>query len=445
MTEVILPHNNFMFRWYQAELQEFLLNKPNNEPRFAYCNWHRKAGKDEVMMHLLLQAALTRPGSYVHLFQFSQEVRESLWDNINPHTGNNRIDDVFPKELILKKNNTKMQITVPSVGGKTSTITFAGYDNYDNKVGSLPTGIVMSEFAVHDVADQAFKAFKPQIEMANGFIVLVSTPRGRNHGYRRWQAIQDDKYWFKSSVGVDVSGVYTEQQIARIKQEAIKDYGTKAGTAYFNQEYMVDFLQEVSGSFYGELIAAAREEGRIVPDFKSHNLYSSIINDSSLHTYVAFDIGVNDPTSMWIAKVKNKNVFIYKHYENHGYTADHYLQWLKTQGFNRKNITLILPHDVKVREWISGSRIETIKSLGYNARIVPKHSVDDGVHITKKFFSNCYFDEGECYNGIEALEAYCLEFNEKKGVHSLIPGPEWARHPSDAFRYLAVDLTNNVL
>ncbi len=66
--------------------------------RLLLC-WHRRAGKDEVSLHIAAIAAHLRPANYWHCLPEFSSARRAIWEAVNPHTGKKRIDEAFPKEL----------------------------------------------------------------------------------------------------------------------------------------------------------------------------------------------------------------------------------------------------------------------------------------------------------------------------------------------------------
>jgi phage terminase large subunit len=49
-----------------------------------------------------------------------------------------------------------------------------------------------------------------------------------------------------------------------------------------------------------------------------------------------------------------------------------------------------------------------------------------------------WFDEAKTARGLECLQNYRRELNEKLGEFKALPVHDWASHGADAFRYLAV-------
>ena len=137
-----------------------------------------------------------------------------------------------------------------------------------------------------------------------------------------------------------------------------------------------------------------------------------------------------------------REVRIIDYYENSGYGLDHYVNIIKQREYNYG--THWLPHDAEVRELGTGTtRLETLATMGLKARIAPKVKLEDGINAARMLLPRCWFDARKCHQGIEALKQYRQEYDEKRKGYTGRPLHDWASHPSDAFRYLAVSLKDS--
>jgi phage terminase large subunit len=128
------------------------------------------------------------------------------------------------------------------------------------------------------------------------------------------------------------------------------------------------------------------------------------------------------------------------YYAANGYGLDHYAGVLS----DRKYIygTHYLPHDAEHKELGTGrTRLETLYGLGIQATVVPKLSIEDGINAVRKVLPRCWFDKDKCAEGIKALRQYRREWDDIRKVFQERPFHDWASDPADAFRYLAVGLS----
>jgi hypothetical protein len=132
------------------------------------------------------------------------------------------------------------------------------------------------------------------------------------------------------------------------------------------------------------------------------------------------------------------------HYESSGVGLDHYVRVLRERPYTYAD--QILPHDAQVKELGSGhTRIETLASLGLTkTRVLPARSIDEGIHAARMMLPRCWFDKRKCKAGLEALKMYRADYDEKMKTLKPRPLHDWSSHSSDAFRYLAMGLRENV-
>jgi hypothetical protein len=66
--------------------------------------------------------------------------------------------------------------------------------------------------------------------------------------------------------------------------------------------------------------------------------------------------------------------------------------------------------------------------------------VADGINAVRTILPRCWFDAVKCAKGIDALKAYRREWDEKLKTFHDRPVHDWASHPADSFRYLALGI-----
>lgn len=229
MNSVIIP-NKWKPRPYQLPVLSYFARGGKR----AVLVWPRRHGKDDTCMHLTAIQLLHRPGTYWYMLPQYAQARKAIWDAVDSHTGMRRIDWAFPKEIRTSTNDTEMKILFKNG----SVWQLCGSDNYDSLVGSGCAGIVFSEYAL--CKPEAWGYLKPILDENNGWAVFNSTVRGRNHftDLARYAKMQDD--WFYSNVRASEAGVFTQEQLDKIKAEYIAQYGQEQGEGLFLQEYEND-------------------------------------------------------------------------------------------------------------------------------------------------------------------------------------------------------------
>jgi len=408
---VSVPHN-FTPRDYQLP---FLRAMDNGAKRAMLC-WSRRHGKDKICWVFLIKAMLERVGNYAYIFPTASLARKAAWQNID--ADGFRLLDHIPKELIKRKQD--MQMFIELING--STVTFFGSDRQVS-VGTAYCGIVFSEFALQDRS--TFDLLRPVVMQNKGFMIMNSTPRGRNHYYELWNMAQDNEDWFTSLVTADDTDVFSEKDI-----QGERDAGMSE--ELLQQELFCSFTRGVEGSFFGKKIDEARQEGRICK-----------VVPEEVQTYAAFDLGMNDMMTIWVWQYIGTEVHFIDYYENNNEAIAHYVQWLKSKPYIWN--TIFLPHDAKVRELGTGlSRLDTFKSLGINAQLVPNMHLIEGIEVVRKILPRCWFDEEKCKRGIESLECYHREWDSRNEVYRDRPNHDRYSHGADSFRYASISIAKEM-
>jgi len=394
--------------------------------RRASCIWHRRAGKDDFCLHWAALSNHRHPANYWHMLPEYGQGRKAIWKAVNPHTGKRRIDEAFPHWMRKRTSEQDMYIEFWN-GGSWQVV---GSDRYDSAVGSSPYGIVFSEWALSNPSAWAILA--PILIENGGWAIFITTSRGRNHAYTLHQMAMRNPDWFAETLTVNDTikrgGKITPEMVEQQRVEYTGIYGQEAADSLIEQEYYCSFEAAVLGAFYGKLMTAAEQEGRI----------SAVAVNPDLPVQKAWDIGVDDPMAIWCFQVYPGRIDIVDYYENHGLGFDHYRDWLFDRGYRGADW---VPHDAKVHEpGAPGARtrIETMFSLGLKPQLVPNEALMDGINAARLTIPLSYFDEKRCARGIECLRQYKTEWDENAHTFRKTPAHDWSSHGADAWRYLSV-------
>lgn len=387
--------------------------------------WHRRAGKDEVLMNGIGVQAMKRPASYAYMLPENLHARRAIWQAVNPHTGKRRILETFPREMMsADPNETEMRLQFVN----NSTLTFFGSDNFDRMVGASLAGIVSSEHALSHPSAYGF--FSPMLRESGGFFWAISTPRGRNHFHTLIKHAESSPDWFSEVLTINDTGALSAEEIEEARAEYVSLYGVDQGEALFNQEYLCDFNAAVLGAFYAREMAAVRSEGRI----------DATLEAVKGPVHRAWDLGVRDDTSIWFWQVVGGQVYVLDCYSASGVGLDHYASEIERRYAEKgwTHGTDWVPHDAKVRELGTGrTRVETMESLGLKPRLVPNAGLMDGINALRQSLPRMVFHP-DCTAGIEALEQYRREWDDEKRTFRASPLHDWTSHYADAARYLAL-------
>jgi hypothetical protein len=135
-----------------------------------------------------------------------------------------------------------------------------------------------------------------------------------------------------------------------------------------------------------------------------------------------------------------REIRIIDYYESSGVELAHYVRELQKRDYLYAGH--IVPHDAQAKELGTGkSRIELMQSLGLRGiTLAPNHFVEDGIEAVRVFLPKCWFDAQRCARGIDALQLYRAEYDDKRATLKPRPVHDWTSHAADAFRYLAMAL-----
>lgn len=423
MPEILVPRAGWELRQYQKPLWKALVHDSKN----VCASWHRRGGKDEVLLNALAVKALQRPASYAYMFPEISHARRAMWQSINPHTGRRRILEAFPPEIMDgEPNETEMRLKVQGGG----SIMFFGSDQYDRLVGASLAGIVSSEHALSHPSAYAF--FSPMLRENGGFFAAISTPRGRNHFHGLMNHAENSESWFAQRLSIEDTQALSEQEIKEALAEYTSLYGIDQGEALFRQEYLCDFNAAIMGAFYAREMVKVRNEGRID---------ATLEHDPTKPVHRAWDIGVRDDTSIWWFQVIGGQVFVLDCYSANGVGVDHYAEVIEQRASDHgwMHGTDFVPHDARVKEWGTGrTRIETMQGFGLNPEVVPQAGLLDGINAARRTLPRCVFHSRCEEQGISALEQYRREWDDEKKAFKANPVHDWSSHLSDAFRYLSL-------
>lgn len=226
-------------------------------------------------------------------------------------------------------------------------------------------------------------------------------------------------------------GTNWAEQNRLLLSDELKNLREEMPPEEYEQEFECSFEAAIKGAFYGKQMADAEASGRIC----------NVPYDPNRQVYTAWDIGGdNDTTVIWFAQVLPAQINIIDYY--HAVNADsapHAREVLSKPYIYAGHF---LPHDAAPRRTgIDKSYVDFLEGHGLkNVTVLPRGNVEPGINAVRLMLPRCYFDRQKCAHGIDALKMYQSEFDDKRKIFSSHPLHNWASHPADGFRYLAVGL-----
>lgn len=377
--------------------------------RFACLVAHRRAGKTVAVINDQIKKIVEsdRPNVRVgYIAPLRNQAKSIAWDYAKEFTA------PIPG---IEVNESELRIDFPN-GGRWRAF---GADNYD-----AMRGLYFDDVALDEPADFPVNAWptviRPALADRQGSATFIGTPKGKNEFYDTYQHALEDPNWYCAIHRASDTGLVGAGELS----DALKIMGQDR----YEQEFECSFEAAVVGAYYGEEMRAAVESGRIM----------KVPYAEEKPVITAWDLGIGDTTAIWFMQMVGMERRIIDFYETSGVGLEHYVRMLNERGYIYDYH--IMPHDVEVKELGSGkSRKEVLWDLGLrDIQVAPNLRVDDGIQAARMFLKQCWFDSEKCAQGIEALKQYRKDYDEKNRMFRDRPLHNWASHPADAFRYLAL-------
>lgn len=390
-------------REHQLKVHELLDGK-----RFAVVVAHRRFGKTVAALnHLIREAVLNEKETprYAYIAPTYGQAKRVAWDYLVKYT------------TPLGGTNNISELRVDFWGRR---IQLYGSDNPDSLRGQFFDGVIIDE-----VGDQNPKIWtdivRPALTDRKGWCLFIGTPKGHNHFKELRDRAEKEEGWGLLEFKASETGVVDDTELKAAKNEMGEDK--------YRQEFECSFDAAVEGSYYGQMLNELED--------KKH--MQEIPREEISRTFTAWDLGMGDSTSIWVAQLVGTEVRLIDYYENHGVGLDHYVKWIKDNDYLKSEH--ILPHDVRVRELGTGkSRLEMLEEAGLEVKIAPRMGLDDGIQAVRRLLPRCWFNVPQVQNGLNCLRNYRRDYDEKRKIFYERPLHDWSSHGSDSFRYLALGL-----
>ena len=390
-------------REHQLKVHELLEGK-----RFAVVVAHRRFGKTVAALnHLIREAVLNEKETprYAYIAPTYGQAKRVAWDYLVKYT------------TPLGGTNNISELRVDFWGRR---IQLYGSDNPDSLRGQYFDGVIIDE-----VGDQNPKIWtdivRPALTDRKGWCLFIGTPKGHNHFKELRDRAEKEEGWGLLEFKASETGVVDDVELKAAKNEMGEDK--------YRQEFECSFDAAVEGSYYGTILNELED--------KKH--MQEIPREEISRTFTAWDLGMGDSTSIWVAQLVGTEVRLIDYYENHGVGLDHYVKWIKDNDYLKAEH--ILPHDVRVRELGTGkSRLEMLEESGLEVKIAPRMGLDDGIQAVRRLLPRCWFNIPKVQTGLNCLRNYRRDYDEKRKIFYERPLHDWSSHGSDSFRYLALGL-----
>jgi len=378
--------------------------------RWACLVAHRRAGKTVACVMDLIDKALRctkQDGRFAYVAPHWNQAKDVAWLYVKRFTA------PIPG---VKLNESELYVEFQHNGAR---VRLAGADNYDRLRGAYLDGVILDEYG--DMHPAAWpEVIRPMLADRKGWATFIGTPKGRNDFYAKWEeATSRRDGWFSLMLTGSESGLLDGDELSDMRATMTPEQ--------YEQEIECNFNAAVVGAYYGKEIVAAERAGRI----------TAVECDPALPVFTAWDLGIGDSTAIWFFQIAPDGLRVIDYYEAHSHGLDHYASVLADKAYRYADDWV--PHDAKARELGTGrTRVETLQLLKRKPKLVPAHTVMDGINAARMSFPKIYIDAVRCKAGIEALRQYRADFDDKLKVFKNAPKHDWTSHAADAFRYMAM-------
>lgn len=382
--------------------------------RFAASVCHRRAGKTVARINRLIKSAvcITRtqpPGRFGYVAPFRNQAKRIAWQYLKYYAA-----PLF--EVGGKPNEGDLTITMPHNG---ATIELFGADNADSMRGIYFDGIVVDE-AQGIPRHVLTQIILPCLADYEGWLDCSGTPKGWANllGELVKMARDDPDSWFLQVLRASETGIISTDELRRLK--------ALMSPNEYEQEFECSFDAAITGAVYGQQIAEADKEGRLIKELPV----------ADVETHTAWDLGYDDATAIWWFQILRGEIRIIDYYENSGMDIPHYCDVVNQRGIDRelRYGKHYVPHDAANELLAAGGRsiVQQAFALGVRMTVVGATSQQNGIEALRKTLSICWFDDTRCAQGLEALRQYQFEFDPDKKVYRSKPRHDWASHGADA-------------
>tara|TARA_R110002153_G_C13283757_1_gene494319 strand:- start:214 stop:1494 length:1281 start_codon:yes stop_codon:yes gene_type:complete len=388
------------------------LHNELDKHRFAVLNCHRRFGKTILIILHLLKKALTNDKKNPRYYLIGPTfvaIKRVCWDYLKQYAG------CIPGTTF---NETELRCDLPN-GAR---ITLLSSEDPDKIRGIYADGVCIDECSQMNPVLWN-EIIRPALSDRKGFCYFISTPQGMsNIFYDLYQHALQDPKWLAYTAKASETKI--------IDQEELDAALTQMGEAKYNQEFECDWIANIEGAIYGEIIKVLEDKKQL----------TKVPYDPSLLVHTVWDLGVDDATAIIFYQILGQQILVIDYYENNREGLPHYVQMIKDKDYVYGSH--FAPHDIEVTEFSTGqTRREVAYQLGINFKILPKLPIEDGIHSLKMLLPRCSFDMEHTQPLIDALRHHHRKYNERLKIFHNKPVKDWSSHAADAARYMATSIT----
>lgn len=390
----------------------------------VFC-WARRAGKDMTSFAYAIKEMVKRPMNVVLVFPEKKQGKQAFWDNIE-NDGWRTLDHI-PKSLVASRDNSEMVLSLKNG----STFRLLGASDPEALRGANGMIYILSEFV--DINSGVMDVIRPITAVNGGQIIIISTPKIdgiSGASFKQWfdRALKNwttgPKTMYASIVTAE--RYLTPETLEMLRIECVEKWGNDF---FWRQEYLCDWGQVSSSSYFGSALTMAKKRAHI----------GEFPYDAAYPVYTSWDLGMSDSMAITFFQYFNKTVRVIDFFEinNTGYGP------LVAYITNKPYVYgwHFLPHDGSVRDSDAVQRIEKVRELGLpNSSLLKKESRNTGILRAIEAVAKTIFNAATTEALRQKILLYKRKFNQHTGDYE---GPEHGTvsHAADSLRgvYAAIE------
>lgn len=194
-----------------------------------------------------------------------------------------------------------------------------------------------------------------------------------------------------------------------------------------------DYVTALTGAYYAQCLAAARQEGRI-----GHYTADPIVRRRAF-----FDLGgagaTADAMAIWIAQWIDGRIIVLDYIEGVGQVLGFYVDELRRRGHG--DAICYLPHDGVNANSITGKRYQDhVSDAGFEVEVIPNQGRGAAmmrIEAARRLFPKIWFNEATTEAGRDCLGYYHEKRDEDRNV-GLGPDHDFSSHAADAFGLMCI-------
>lgn len=324
-----------------------------------------------------------------------QQARDIIWNDIKK----------FALGMIVSVNESRLELTVRTKNGGTSTIVLKGWESVDMLRGLKFHFLVMDEVAsMKNYWANWQEIVRPTLTDYRGEALFLSTPKGFNHWYDLFNLQVNDKDYRSFHFTSYDNPHIPKDELDKARQELTEDR--------FAQEYLADFR---------------KTEGLVFKEFDRH---THVFEDlkrikTTVRKMVGIDWGFTNPAAITeIHEDADRNYYVVSEWYKQGKTTEEITEYAASLKANAYYPDPAEP-----------DRIEELKRKKLNVKDVNK-DVAAGIDSVRALFkNNKLFIHQSCVNLISELESYAYR-EGKAGVNEPEQPVKDHDHAIDSLRYV---------